>query len=186
MITTQETGMVRARIKNTLDRPTEFFLRAHISEGYVTLMREVLADIALQPGEVEQVAWEVTADDAAYGRLVLFKVTMRGGYPLPTRQGTCGILVVRAPLLTGNQVYALGAALSLVCLIAGGWLWIATNPHMLDTQVQVTRAMAVLAVSVLLGITVGLLGWWLPGGFFLILVLLTSGVVIGYLFNRAG
>ena len=41
MITSEETGVIRARVKNTLDRPTDLFIRAHISHGYVTLMREV-------------------------------------------------------------------------------------------------------------------------------------------------
>jgi hypothetical protein len=186
MITHQETGIIRARLKNTLDRPTTFFLRTHISEGYVTLMREVVGQVPLDAGEAQWVEWPITAEDAAYGRLVLFKTAVRAGYPLPTRQATCGVLVVRVPALTGNQIYALGTALSLVCIAAGLWLWIASTPHMLDAQVQIIRAMVVVAASVVLGIVAGVLGWWVAGALFLLIILLTTGVIIGNLAGRSG
>ena len=81
IITTDETGTIRARFKNTLERSTELFVQAHISEGYVTLMREINADVPLEPGEAQWVEWTVTAEDAAFERFILFKATVRGGYP---------------------------------------------------------------------------------------------------------
>jgi hypothetical protein len=183
MITSRETGTIRARVKNTLDRPTDFFVRAHISHGYVTLMREVNSQIPLDAGESERVTWEINQDDAAFGSLVLFKVTVKGGYPIPTRQGTCGVLVIDAPYLSGGQIYGLGLALSLIGLIAGGTLWIVNNPHMLDLQVQITRAMGFLTVSIIMGLVLSFVGWWLLGALFLVMILLAVGVIIGYFVN---
>ncbi len=183
LMTSKETGTISARIKNSLDRPTEFFIRAHISHGYVTLMREVNNRLALDPGETEHITWEINKDDAAFGSLVLFKVTAKGGYPLPTRQGTCGVLVINAPYLSGGQIYGLGLALSLIGLVAGGALWIVNNPHMLDPQVQLTRAMVFLTISIIVGIIVSLAGWWVLGALFLVIILLAVGVIIGYFVN---
>lgn len=183
MITSQETGIISARVKNSRDRPTDLFIRAHISHGYVTLMREVNSQLSLEAGESERVTWEINQDDAAFGSLVLFKVTVKGGYPLPTRQGTCGVLVVDAPFLSGGQIYGLGLALSLIGLIAGIALWIAHHPHMSDLQVQIIRAMGFLAVSIVAGIGVSFIGWWVLGALFLVMILLAVGVIIGYFMN---
>lgn len=183
VITSKETGTISARVKNSLDRSTDFFVRAHISHGYVTLMREVNAQLSLDPGESERLTWEINKDDAAFGSLVLFKVTVKGSYPLPTRQGTCGVLVIDAPYLSGGQIYGLGLAISLISMVAGGTLWIINNPHVLDPQIQLTRAMAFLTISIIVGIIVSLVGWWLLGALFLVVILLAVGVIIGYFVN---
>jgi hypothetical protein len=183
VMTAKETGTIRARVKNSLDRPTDLFVRAHISHGYVTLMREVNTELSLDAGETEWVTWEINKDDAAFGSLILFRATVSGGYPLPTRQGTCGVLVIDAPYLSGGQIYALTLALSLLGMVAGGALWIVNNPHMLGIRVQLTRAMVFLAVSIVLGILVSFMGSWVLGGLFLIVILLAIGVIIGYFVN---
>ena len=41
LITTNEAGKISATLKNLEDREREFYVRAHISEGYVSLMREI-------------------------------------------------------------------------------------------------------------------------------------------------
>ena len=183
MITSEETGVIRARVKNTLDRPTDLFIRAHISHGYVTLMREVNSKLTLEAGEAEEVTWEINQDDAAFGSLVLFKVTVKGGYPLPTRQGTCGVLVIDAPYLKGGQIFGLALALSLIGMITGGVLWVIHNPDMLGLEVQLTRAMGFLSVTIVMGLLVSLVGWWLLGALFLVTILLAIGVIIGYFVN---
>jgi uncharacterized membrane protein len=54
---------------------------------------------------------------------------------------------------------------------------------MLDPQVQLTRAMGFLTVSVIMGILVSLAGWWVLGALFLVVILLAIGVIIGYFVN---
>lgn len=184
MINSEETGVIRARFKNTLDRATDLFIRAHISHGYVTLRREVISEIPLDSGESERLEWEFDKEDAAFERLVLFRVTVRGGYPLPKRQGTCGVLVVNTSLLTGRQIVTALLVGSLVFMVAGGVLWLVNNRHMHDLQLQLTRAMIFLIVCVVLGIIVGFLGWWVFGVFFLVTILLAIGVITGYFVNE--
>ncbi len=181
MITSRETATISARINNSLDSATSFYVRAYFSEGYVTLMREEISQFSLDPGESRKLEWAVTAEDAAFERIVLAKVAVRGGYPLPTRQGTCGIVLTGIPFLTGRTLTTIGVALSLICIAAGGVLWVRTHPAMRGVAVQSTRAMGLMTASVIVGLFVGLMGWWVPGIVLLVIILLTTGVLIGYL-----
>jgi hypothetical protein len=184
MITESETGTVTASLFNPLERSTERYIQAHITDGYVTLMREVNRSVSLAPGERRRLTWEVTADDAAFERFILVKVILRGRYPLPSRQGTCGILVLSVPFLTGDQVFGLGFGAALLCMAGGILLWLqVSDPHL---KRRVARAMGALAGSILVGTTVGLLGWWLPGFIIFLVTLLGIGVIIGHFFSYVG
>ena len=177
----QPTGTISARIRNSLDRTTTFFSRARISEGYLTLMREETTEIPLEPRETERLEWEVSAEDAAFDRIIFFRVVVSGGYPLPSRQGTCGIIVLDLPGLSGNQIYGLGAVISLICTIGGGAVWIAGHPHRMGLKVQIARIMIFLASILVIGILVSLLGWWAIGLIVLVVILLSVGAFISYL-----
>jgi hypothetical protein len=184
LITRSETGTVTASLKNPLERSTERYVEAHISDGYVTLMREINTRIPLDPGERQRLEWTVTADDAAFGRLVLVKVVLRARYPLPSRQGTCGILVVDVPFFRGNHFFALGFVVSLLSMAAGFGLWHRAGQPLRERGRQIGRAMGVLTGIVLLGTIVGLMGWWVPGLIFFVITVLGIGVTLGYLLSR--
>ena len=186
MMTKTETGTVSATFTNPLERPIELYTRAHITEGYVTLMREVNTKLPLDPGETKPLQWTVTSDDAAFGRLILVKVTVNRKYPLPSRQGTCGILVVDLPYFTGNQIFAFTLAASLLSMVAGAGLWVVANRPLRGPGLDVTRAMGVLAGSVLTGTIVGLRGSWMFGGLIFVFTVLLIGAVIGYFVSRSG
>ncbi len=181
LTTAQETGTIGARIRNTLDHTTSFFSRARISEGYLTLMREETAQVSLAPGESARLEWQVRAEDAAFDRIIFFRLTVMGGYPLPTRQGTCGIVLLDLPVLTGGQVYALGVVLSLAGTIGGCAIWITQYSQRMDLEVQVTRIMILLTVALISGIIVSFLGWWAIGLLALVVMLLSIGAFISYL-----
>ena len=181
LTTAQETGIISARIRNPLDHTTSFFARARISEGYLTLMREETTQLSLAPGESSRLAWQISAEDAAFNRIIFFRVTVRGGYPLPTRQGTCGVVLLDLPVLTGGQVYALGVILSLVCTIGGFAAWIAKHPQRMDLEVQIVRIMGLLTVTLIGGIILSFLGWWVIGLLALVVMLLSIGAFISYL-----
>ena len=186
MITRSETGTVTASVSNPLDRSTERYVRAHITDGYVTLMREVNRSVPLASGERQRLAWEVTADDAAFERFILVKVVLRGRYPFPSRQGTCGILVVGVPYLTGEQVFGLAFGASLLSMAGGLVLWLRASRPLGQRKRQAARAMGALGGSVLLGTTVGLVGWWLPGLVIFLITVLGIGVMLGHFLGEVG
>ena len=186
MMTKTETGTVTATFTNPLERPIELYTRAHITEGYVTLMREINTKLSLNPGETKPLQWAVTSDDAAFGRLILVKVTVNRKYPLPSRQGTCGILVVGLPYFTGTQIFAFTFAASLLSMAGGAGLWVVANRPLKDLGLDVIVAMGALAGSVLAGMIVGLRGSWLFGGLIFVFTVLLIGAIIGYFVNRGG
>jgi hypothetical protein len=186
MITATEVGTVTAAFTNPFDRSVEFTIRTHISQGYVTLMREINSKLSLAPGETQALEWTVTSDDAAYGRLVLVRVRLAAKYPHPSRHGSCGILVVNLPYFTGNQIFALALAASLLSMVAGAGLWVVANRPLRGLGLDVTRAMGALAGCVLVGTIVGLLGWWVLGVLILVITVLLAGAIIGYFVSRPG
>jgi hypothetical protein len=186
MITAPEVGTVTATFTNPLDRPVEFRIRTHISEGHVTLMREENTSLPLEPGETQPLQWTVTADDAAFRRLILVRVRLFGKYPLPSRAGSCGILVVDLPYLSGSLIFALAFAASLLGMAGGAGLWVVANRPLSDQSLGVLRAMGALAGCVVVGTIIGLLGHWMLGGVVFVITLLLIGAVIGYFVIRLG
>jgi hypothetical protein len=126
----------------------------------------------------------VTSDDAAFGRLVLVKVTVNRRYPLPSRQGTCGILVVGLPYFTGNQIFAFTLVVSFLSMVGGAGLWGVANRPLKGLGRDVTVAMGALAGSVLAGMILGLRGSWLFGGLVFVIAVLLIGAIIGYFVDR--
>jgi hypothetical protein len=176
LITRNETGTVSAGFHNPLDRPVRFSIRTRISEGFVTLMREETAYLPVDEGATERLEWTVTPDEAAYGSVILVKVLLRGHYPLPSRQATCGVLVLGLPFLSGRQALALTVAASLLLMALGGILWLrGAWPVKEGSGLDLARGLAALAVCVLVGMVVGFLGAWVLG---LIVVVITALLIV--------
>jgi hypothetical protein len=180
MITSTESGTLSATFQNPSERVIRPTIRTHISEGFVTLMRRIDDQPSLEPGEKKRLEWEVTADDATYGYLVLARVFVKYPYPLPSRTSACGVLVIDLPGWTGGQVTALVVVSSLLCLVAGVGLWVAGNRPLGGRIQDASRAMIVLAVVVLLGIATSFAEWWLLSGLLLVIALLLIGAIISY------
>jgi hypothetical protein len=181
MMTTTESGTVAATFSNPTGRQISPKIQTHISHGYVTLKREIRTRVRLAPGESQQLEWPVASDDAAYGYLILVKVLALGQYPLPSRQGSCGILVVNLPSFTGKQIVALSFATSLLSMVLGAALWVVGSQPLSKRGRAAVRAMSCIAAAVLAAMLSALLGWWVLGGVLLVIaVLLVAQVVIHF------
>lgn len=180
VITSTESGKLSATFENPTERPIKPSVRTHISEGFVTLMRRIDDRPSLEPDEKQRLEWTVTADDAAYGYLILARVFVRYPYPLPDRTAACGVLVIDLPGWTGSQVTALVVVGSLLCMVAGVGLWVAGRRPLSGRILDATRAMIALAVVVLLGMFSSFLGWWVLSGLLLMIALLLIGAIITY------
>ncbi len=159
IMTTRESGTIVATFSN----PSEFTLlrtiRVHISSGFVTLVREESAQFTLGPGESRELQWTVTPQDAAWGRLILVRVHELRNHPLPARTGSCGILVVDLPYVTGDQVVILTIGSSLLLMLGGMGLW-ALGSRPLRGLRPVDYGLVGLAGIVFVGMLVSLTGWW--------------------------
>jgi hypothetical protein len=182
MITAVETATVRAAFDNPTARPVQVAIRAHFSQGYVTQMREHQESFVLAAGERQWWAWTVGPEDAAFGRrIILVRIHVRSAGPLPYRSGACGIVVAPVSFLTGDLLFGLLAAGSLLGMGGGIALWTLGRPRPLGRGAwAAVRMMGTLAGVVIAAAVVGLLGMWLLDLILLLATVLLSGVMIGF------
>jgi hypothetical protein len=179
-ITTNEAGKITATLKNPTDQDKNFYMRAHISEGYVSLMREITQQIPTAPGESSKVAWDIYPKDAAYNRLVLFRVYIHASYQIPSQGNYCGVLVLDIPGLTGQQFFFLLLGVSLVAVIGGRALWQATIPQKTDKIKGIDHTLIALAGIIYGTLLTGFLGFWFLG----LLLFAVSVLLIGSILGR--
>jgi len=185
-LTSQETGVIKVTLSNPHDRPTEMAVRAHISAGYVTLSREEHMLVQLAPKEKKQVEWLVSADDMVWKRLIMVKVYQFAGDGQPSRLGTCGIIVLGLPSLTGNLITAVLFGIALIFLLVGGYLWVAGNRDLLARKPDAPRTIKILVVAVLGVMACGYMGWWLPGVLVFMAIILVLATGFGILALPSG
>jgi hypothetical protein len=169
LVTSSEIGTITATVKNPADKPVELRLRAHITDGFVTLMREVNATLQLEPGEKKTAEFFVTTDDATYHWLVLVRVRQFRYSPLPTRQASCGVL-----------------ARDVLGLIGGMALWSAGNWPLNRRSQATVRTMAALTVSLVVGFIVGFTGSWLLGTLLFAINLLLIFEIVRHAVQKSG
>jgi hypothetical protein len=172
-----EKGRLFAKITNPLDRTIAPKIRAHVSEGLVTLMREIDLQPTLAPGETQPLEWTVTSTDATWGRFILFRVYQFPVYPIPTRSSTCGVLVSGIPL-PGQWLTALVVMISVAGIGAGIWLWIWNNSPLKDRKRDTVFAMAALGLVTLAGMIFVLFQMLIPG----VLTMVLSVILVVVLF----
>jgi hypothetical protein len=180
VITTNEVGKVTATLKNPVEREKKYYVRAHISEGYVSLKREIDQQIPIPPGGKGKVYWEIYPEDAAYDRIIFFRAYVNPSYPVPSQGNFCGVLVINFPFLTGAQILVLLLGISLACIIGGSLLWNKANHPMNEHVRSLTNAMYTLAIIIYGAILAGYLGVWILG----IVIFASSILLIGIIFGR--
>jgi hypothetical protein len=168
MIAPDETGVMRAAVANRTDKTRIRRVQTHISAGYVTYMDEYLENLELEPGDTRTLKWEFTAENAAWDRFVLARVTLFSSYPLPAQTGTCGVQVVNIFGLPGGLVTALACILSLGLMIAGIFLRRNIDAPSAKRLLDAQNLMLTMAGLVTAGILAVLAGVWLAGGLALI------------------
>jgi hypothetical protein len=161
LITPDETANVSARFHNDTDRLQSFLVRARVSHGYVTLVRQNSQQVRLRPGESVTLTWPVRAEDAAYGRLILVRVLAMSGPGRPARQSSCGVLVAGVPGVSGQVLFSLGVIAGLGLLIAGAAWWSVGRRPLNRRDARRARRAALVAVAVAASLVTGLAGWWL-------------------------
>ncbi len=175
LITPKEIGTVSLVVKNPADKMSERNLRAYISEGYATLIREIKTNIPIPPNGKQKVEWKIYPDDAAFRSVILFRVFIYPKYPFPSMSGNCGIVKIDLPWLGGNQILAIVSGLTITSLVLGGILFKIGE----DTKNQRVNNSIIALVCIL--VVVGVLsyfGHWILGLLGLSVAFLLAGVII--------
>jgi hypothetical protein len=178
-ISPQETALVTAKLKNPTDKDWERYSRVNISEGFVTLTREIKATIPIKAGGNKTVEWEVYPEDAAYDRIIFFRVYINAKYPHPSLGGSCGIMLLDWWGLTGEQILASMMAAFIGLTVIGFILWKISTSNNLGGAWNAINAMIALAVIILMGLVVSYLSAWVVGLLLLAASFLMAGIIIG-------
>ncbi len=176
VMTSQEVGVISVSLVNTTDKTIEPMIQVEISNpGMFENPRE---KYPIESGATRRIQWEVTSENAVFGRLILIRAYQFPTYRTPSRSGTCGILMVDLFGLRGNQILTLVFATSLVCIGLGLGMWLLLNRPLRGKPWMASRAMLAVALSVMLGMVVGYYSIWLLGIIALVVALLMSAEVI--------
>ncbi|MBI3158646.1 MAG: hypothetical protein HYZ26_03475 [Chloroflexi bacterium] len=164
VMNTDEVGHIRAHLSNTSDRPRLRTVRAQISIGLSNFTREEEMQFEQPAGETREVSWTVTPEDAAYGEsLILVQVYAVPNSPLPSFSGSCGIMLVNIPGLSGAQIVGVFFGVTLVSLVAGLGLWLASHRPLEGRSAKLAGGLGTLAGLTLAGMFGSLTGIWLIG-----------------------
>jgi hypothetical protein len=163
MLTENETGTAYATFTNTGTWDVKLIVSSTISENYVVMYRREKVILDLAPGESKDVRWDVSGSEKVFGRFVFVKVANNRLMPIPSRVGTCGIVVINIPFLTGAEVVMIAMALTVLFLAAGMFLWFRNNQPLTGKRRDVMRSMYWLSAVIGVDILCGVFGLWLPG-----------------------
>jgi hypothetical protein len=178
-ISPKETGKITAKLKNPTENDWERFTRTNISEGFITLSREIKGAISIKAGSSQIIEWEVFPEDAAYDRIIFFRVYVNAKYPYPSLGGSCGIMLLDWWGFTGKQILTIMFTAFIFMTSIGFTLWkVSINNNNGDTQ-NAINAMVALAVIIFLGLFSSYLSAWVIGLLFLAAAMLMTGIIFG-------
>jgi uncharacterized membrane protein YeaQ/YmgE (transglycosylase-associated protein family) len=174
LITPRDNAEFSASFSNPFDRNIKPSVKVHISSGHLTLMQEENVKFQLAPAESKQLSWSVDPEDAVYGKMVLVKVFQFPTHPIPSKDATCGILVLDIPTLTGKQIVTGALTTSIIGLVGSTAGWKLNNQLMTKRQRESYRAMGILAATLIIGLAASILGYWLIGSLGLVIAILMA------------
>jgi hypothetical protein len=165
-------GTVRATLINpSKERAAQVPMRARVSDGYVSLVREVYGVVLLEPGEKKTLIYDIYESDVAFNRFILVRVYAIRSTPYQGGQDSCGIWWLNIPLLTGGQFLALLLLISAVGLGYGNYIWLRHGGKARHSG-EFGRFLLAMTALVAFAMFAGLMGWWFMGILTLALILL--------------
>jgi hypothetical protein len=174
LLTSEEISNISVGLKNPSTYPVSSLTTAHITAGSVLLIDEFVETPSLPPGGKMTLSWKVIPDDAAYHSLILSRVFVERSYPLPSRTGSCGIVVLPFGGVPGGGLVGVLFGLCLAGTILGMVFWRRTNTLLSSKQREFNSGLIAIAVIIAVGFLSILFNIWLIGLASVIGILLVS------------
>lgn len=174
LMTLDEDATIEATFTNRGQRDENLSVRARISQGFASLIREERVEFSIPPGETDTAVFEITAGDAAWDRVVLARVTTVRNAPYRRQVGSaCGVLLVPIRGMTGGQIVTGIVIISLILTVLGAYLWQNGRKRPFSVHnLKVWRLMLLFGGLVGTAVLVSLLQFWLLGGITLLILFL--------------
>jgi len=178
LITPSEVGIVSASYANNSDFERKVIIQTHMTMGHSYLITEQRDENMIAPGESLEMEYEVFANQAAFHRLILVRIYQFRSFSIPSRSGSCGIMVVDLPQFTGSQIYNGAFGGSLMLMILGIGLRMQASKAQKSLTKRVTNGLIFLGGEIILGILLTMLGSWLIS---VLVVVFAVIIIIGIL-----
>lgn len=172
MLSPSESGTVRAAINDPSDEEASPLVTAWISRTGGD--QQLSESLTLAPHETKTLQWTVDQSDVIHGRLILVNVLRSRDSGIPSRQGTCGILVFSLLTLNGMSTFSLLFITALLCVLLGAAIWLRANWPLNTFHRNMARACGTLAGMASGGLLASLPRWWgviLPLDFLTLIIL---------------
>lgn len=181
LMTAGETNVITLKVTNTEDRKLSPAIRTEISSPAIAFLYSDYVE--LPPGESAVREWEIGSDNVDLKRFIFAKVLVYAFYPVPDREGTCGVFILDLPGTGIVYTWAL-VILSLLGMGIGLYgLSKISGPE--GSGADLARQLLFLAVVVILGLVTVYMGWWIQGVLVIVIALLFSVIISGLIINRA-
>jgi len=170
LMTRSEKSVVTADFENPSGQEFEPYYEVAISAPGSS--RKLEGQLSVPAHAARSVQWTVDANDIDLGFFIFVDVQVLPVAEYSTREGTCGIMVLDLPGMTGGQVFAWTLAASLIGLVLGLGLWENAAGSTNDRYRNRHRIFQALGIMVLLALLASIIGLWAAGLFFCILAVL--------------
>jgi hypothetical protein len=178
LITPSEIGVISATFDNESDFERKVIIQTRMTMGHSFLLTEQRDEFLIAPGESLDMEWEVFPNQAAYGRLILVRIYQFRSFSIPSRSGSCGIMLVNLPQFTGNQIFYGAFAIGLVLMAAGVGLRMKVSGAQKSQVSRITNGLLFLGAEIVIGILLTFLGNWMIS---VLMVVFAVIIIIGIL-----
>jgi hypothetical protein len=117
--------------------------------------------IVLAPGESKQFKWKIGPENLELRRFIFARAWVYGIYPLPSRENTCGVLILNLPT-NGRVITWTMTILSLLGIVLGLLGVMKFRGPVQSGMVDMLR-FKLIAILVIAGLVTAFTGWWVPG-----------------------
>lgn len=171
LLTPKKPGLIEASFTNPGEKPVELMTYAALSgSGSISNER---TSVTLDAGETKKSSWTVTHENVDLKIFVFAQVGHYAARQMPFKYATCGMVMLNVPFLSGGQLFAVWFILAFSSLIVGMALWHSNNQTLEGREMEIYRYMRFLSIVASLTLLIALQGWWVIGGIFLVISLLT-------------
>jgi hypothetical protein len=180
IITPADSAVVTATVTNKVDRPISPYYQTLISGPAI---QTIQSKPVIEPGQTVDLKWDINEEDVAYGHLIMAQIYQHSTYKTLTAMGDCGSLYLFISGMTGNQVYTISFAATIILIITGIGLWRFGSGTLTGLGQERFSGMALLGGIILVGILLGTMGQWILGILALVLAILMFSIQIGHRLN---
>jgi len=158
LVTAAAPAQLSTTVKNGGENDVRRTIRATLTQGSVIYTRREEQIFDLTPGESRRFAWQISAQDAAWGKIAMARVYLFRAYHALSGSASCGVFVL--PInLPGEWVTAVWLLLAGGLILFGGRAWL--RGGFSANEGRIVWALGGLAA---LGVFANLMGWFALAG----------------------